>query len=101
MSAPKSIPVYLPEPIWGRIATIADDRGVSVEDLLTTAVMQIISPGTVEERIVDLVRAGFPDKVIASRTGEVVGRVANIRRNAGLAPNKFRPHHNIENRRAA
>lgn len=101
MSAPKNIPVYLPEPIWGRMATIADDRGVTVEDLLTTAVMQIIAPATVEERIVELVRAGFPDRVISTRTGEVVGRVATIRRRAGLAPNRFRPHHNYETRTAA
>lgn len=87
----KSVPVYLPEPIWGRLATVADDRGVSVEDILTTAVRQLIDPMTVEEQIVDLVRAGWPDKIIAAKTGQVLGRVARVRRAAHLPPNKFRP----------
>jgi hypothetical protein len=84
-------PVLIPEIIWGKLATVADDRGVSVEDILVAAVRQIIDPATVEERIVDLVRAGWPDRVIAGKTGELVARVATVRRAANLPPNKFRP----------
>ena len=94
-------PVMLPEPIWGRLATIAHDRETTIEDLLVAAVKQIIDPATIEERIVDLARAGWPDKVIASKTGALVGRVAKIRRDAGIPANKFRPYHATETRKAA
>lgn len=81
--------VILPDTIWGRIISVAEDRGVTVEDILVAAVRQIIDPATVEERIIDLVRAGWPDKVIAGKTGELVNHVAAVRRSAGLPPNKF------------
>ncbi len=86
----KTIPVLLPEVVWGKLATVADDRGVSVEDILTSAVMQLIAPSTVEERIVQFARAGYPDAVIADRTGQLVARVGEVRRAAGVPANRFR-----------
>lgn len=86
----KTIPVHLPEIVWGKLATVADDRGVTVEDILTTAVMQLIAPSTAEERIIQFARAGFPDAVIADRTGQLLARVAEIRRGAGIPANRYR-----------
>lgn len=81
--------VYFPENLWGKLATIADDRGVSIGELIVAAVGRIASPLTVEQRVVGLVRAGHPDALIAGETGELLHRVANIRRAAGLPPNRM------------
>lgn len=80
--------VILPEKVWGRLVTRAEDRGVPVEEFIVAAVNQLITAQSVEERIVDLVRVGFPDRAIAERTGELLHRVAAVRRRAHLAPNK-------------
>lgn len=81
--------VFVPEAIWGRLATIADDRGVSVEDILVGAITDLTAPATVEERIVQLVRSGFTDAAIAGKTGEFVARVRVVRRAAHLPANRF------------
>ena len=81
--------VFVPEVIWGRLASVADDRGVSVEDILVAAITDLTAPATVEERIVQLVRSGLTDAAIAGRTGEFVARVRAVRRAAHLPANRF------------
>lgn len=82
--------VILNERVWGRLATVADDRGVSIEDVLEAAIESLIKPATVEDRVLQLVRAGYPDRIIAGTTGLLLERVRTIRRKARLAPNKYR-----------
>lgn len=87
--------ITVPEKVWGRLATEADHRGVTVEDVLVSAINNVIRPQDHRDTIVALVEAGFPDNVIASRTGQLVGRVAEIRRKAGLKPNRARWRPNV------
>lgn len=39
----RTIPVTLPELVWGRLASIADRRGVKVADLVGDAVVAVVS----------------------------------------------------------
>ncbi|GAA3730356.1 hypothetical protein GCM10022239_03690 [Leifsonia bigeumensis] len=39
----RTVPVTLPEPVWGRLASIADRRGVKVADLIADAVQAVVS----------------------------------------------------------
>lgn len=85
----RSQAVYLPEHVWGRLASTAEDRGVSIEDLLVTAITELLSPMTVAEHVAQLARAGMPDALIAARTGLLLQRVAQLRRRAHVPANRF------------
>lgn len=87
MNAPGKA-VIVPANIWGRIATIAEDRGVTVEEILVTAIKEITAPRNRQERVLQLVRAGLTDARIAERTGELKNYVAAVRRRAGLPANR-------------
>ena len=80
--------VTVPERVWGRLASEADNRGVTVEDVLVEAINHVIRPQDRREQIVVLALAGWTDRDIAERTGEVVGFVATVRRQAGIPANK-------------
>ena len=82
--------IELPQHVWGRLATVADDRGVSMSDLLTAAVGDVLRPQGRKERILQAVRAGLSDNLVAERTGELRQYVASVRRKAGLPANKQR-----------
>lgn len=80
--------VTMPDDVWGRLATIADDRNTTIAELLVAAVMEITEPRTRGERVVQLVRAGLTDAQIAERTGELKSYVGDVRRAAKLPPNR-------------
>lgn len=82
--------VGIPESVWGRLASVAETRGVTVEDLLVASITEVIKPRSRQERIVQLAHAGLPDRVIAERTGELKGFVGEVRRRAGIPVNKQR-----------
>jgi len=81
----------LPEPIWGRLATIAADRKTNVGQIIYAAVMNELKPRDRREYVLSLVRSGYPDRVVADMTGELRQYVAETRRRAGLPANKDRP----------
>ncbi len=81
--------IHVPEPVWGRLASLADDRGVQIEDLLTAAIISITQPQTVREQILQMVRAGLPDAVIADHIGYTLSQVAVVRRSAKLPANSM------------
>lgn len=87
--------VMIPERVWGRLASIADDRGTTVEDLLVHAIDSIAEPKTrleqrsTRERVVALVLDGHADASIAEELHIYVQRVAEIRRSAKLRPNSY------------
>lgn len=80
--------VGLPDTVWGRLATTADARGVSVEDLLVAAITEVVKPQSRQERVLEAVRAGLSDAVVAERTGELKQYVGVVRRRAGLPANR-------------
>lgn len=82
--------VTVPVNVWGRLASEADTRGVTVEDILVAAINHVIRPQGRREMILAFVRAGFTDAEVAAQTGELVGFVASVRRSAGLRANRGR-----------
>jgi len=85
----------LPDPLWARLATIADEQDTRIPDLLQAAVAGVVSsripPGEARrEMVARLVRAGLTDGQIADRLRLTRGWVAQTRREAGLRPNHHR-----------
>lgn len=81
----ETVNVTVPLHVWGRLASEADNRGVTVEDVLVTAINHVIQPKGRRGIIVAAVKAGYTDAEVAAHTGELVGFVAQVRREAGLA----------------
>jgi hypothetical protein len=83
--------IAVPLKVWGRLASEAENRGVTIADLLVAAVQQIIRPPAGRsEMVVSLALAGFTDGQICERLGEQRSYVAEQRRNAGLPANRDR-----------
>lgn len=83
--------ITIPLQVWGRLASEADNRGVTIADLLVATVQQIIRPPAGRsEMVAALVRAGFTDREVCERLGEQRSYVAQQRRAAGLAANRDR-----------
>lgn len=80
--------VNVPTPVWARMVNVAEARGVKVEDILVAAIVEVTKPRNRKERVLELVRAGLPDAVIAERTGELKNYVGAARRAAHLPPNR-------------
>ena len=80
--------VNVPTQVWARMVNVAEARGVKVEDILVAAIVDITKPRNRKERVLELVRAGLPDAVIAERTGELKNYVSETRRAAHLPPNR-------------
>lgn len=77
--------IAVPLHVWGRLASEADNRGVTIADLLVVAVQQIIRPPEGRaDMVVALARAGFNDREISDRLGEQRSYVAEQRRKAGI-----------------
>lgn len=84
------VAVWVPREVWGRLASVADDRGATIEDLLVLAIESITdakhSPEQ-KERVIAMVVSGYADAAIAEELGMLLQRVAVIRRKARLRPN--------------
>lgn len=87
--------ITIPEHVWGRLASIADDRGTTIEELLVHAIESIAEPKThleqrtTRERVVAMVLDGHADASIAAELHIFVQRVAEIRRKAKLPANNY------------
>lgn len=83
--------VILPERVWGRLASAADHRGVTVADLLTVAVEGLIRTNRTDprERLLSEIRSGVPDPVVAHRMGIPLEAVRQERRAMGMSAPKF------------
>lgn len=83
--------ITIPTPVWGRLATEADLRGVSIADLLVATVQHLVKPPTTEaERIVFLARSGFTDRQICEQLGVTREKVSRVRLKAGVPAAKGR-----------
>lgn len=83
----ETVKVTVPRRIWGRLATEADMRGVTIEDILVAAINHVIHPNDRTDRIIVLVNAGYPDAKVAEIVGETRRHVSQVRRYAGLPAN--------------
>lgn len=92
--------VTMPDDVWGELATIADDQGCTIADLIVAGVNNIrnVKPARAQA-VLDLVRVGYTDRQVAETTGELVSYVADVRRRAGLRPNRARTPRPYEYRR--
>lgn len=98
----------IPDQIWGRLASIADDGDTDVPTLMTLAAARIVNRDAARvlraakrhERVLRGVRAGLTDAEIALRTGDLKNYVADVRRGAGLPANR-RQRQNINERKTA
>lgn len=86
----KGVTLTLPTDVWGRLASAAEDRGVTVQDIIVAALRPLLAPQTVQARVVGLARAGVPDQRICEETGMDRAFVARTRRSAGIPANKQR-----------
>ncbi len=84
------VTVGLPLRVWGRLATEAEHRGVTVADVLVNAINQVIRPEGRREAVVGACRAGFTDREIAEQTGETRSYVQSVRKAVGLPANRDR-----------
>ncbi len=87
--APGSVPVYFPAKLWARLATVADERGVKIPDLIEASISSIATTVSFEATVEAHVKAGLPDSAIARETGELLHRVARTRRRLGLEANRM------------
>jgi hypothetical protein len=78
----------LPTRVAGRLMSAADERGVTVQELIVTALRPIITPDTLETRVASYARAGLTDTQICELTGRDRSYVARTRRAAGFRANK-------------
>ena len=86
----KTVPVYLPEHVWGRLASMADDRGMSIADLIADGIKQNLQvPLTIDQRIIRWNQAGVPDTVIAHRLDVTVDWVRRCRKRLNLPHRRF------------
>jgi hypothetical protein len=84
----KGVTLTISTNVWGRLATVADERGVTVQELIVTALRPIITPDTLETRVASYARAGLTDTQICELTGRDRAYVARTRRAAGIRANK-------------
>ena len=96
-----TVPVTLPADVWGRLATRADERGVTVADLVAAAIQDLTQPrfkrGPVEgSRLADdrwavikpLRDAGWTWPQIVARTGIPMSSAMQIAKRHGITRTK-------------
>lgn len=84
------VSVELPQNVWGRLATIAEDRGVTVAQVIGGAVIHELRPKDRRQWILALVKSGYCDRRVAEITGELKQYVSQVRRAAGMPANRDR-----------
>lgn len=83
------VQVSLPENVWGRLASIADDRGTTVAEVIAETMTRLVPQPRTVDAVVPLVLAGLPDKEIARRLDLTNLAVQTRRRAAGLPANRL------------
>lgn len=99
----KTIPVTLPDEVWGKLATIAEDKHTTTTALLAAAVKRIIDPPNFKRGpsgsqlqtdrltiIVPLREAGWTWAQISGRTGIPHGSLLALASKHGLTKRKIR-----------
>ncbi len=84
----KTVSITMPDRVWGRLASRADDMGVRVAELLTMAI-QNLAPEPETDRVAVLASSGLSDKEIARAMSLTNEQVARRRRRAGIPANRW------------
>ncbi len=84
------VTMAFPRNVWGRLASIAEDRGVTIAQIISGAVVNELKPRDRRQWVLSLVRTGYCDRVVAEITGELKQYVATTRRREGLPANRDR-----------
>lgn len=80
--------VTLPDHVAARLRHVATEQHTTVENLLIAAIRPLVSATSRRGRILNLVTAGWSDRMISEHTGELRTYIGAVRRDAGLKPNK-------------
>lgn len=84
------IEIEIPDAEWALLAARADAHGLKVPDLIRAGIREVMPHGLpLGEHVRLLVRAGYPDAVVAERLGMTNRQVSEVRRRAGLPANRF------------
>lgn len=83
------VPLEIPDTVWGRLADIADGRGVKVTQVVNEALTAVASPrGYLADRIILAVLNGQCDADIAAELGLTNRQVQDVRLGAHMKANK-------------
>lgn len=92
-----TVSVKLPGPLVWELSKMAEQQGVNVADVISEALaskpVQAQPPDrtlATRARVIELVEAGYDDGRISVELDRVRAYVAEVRRRAGLKPNKAR-----------
>lgn len=84
------IVVNIPDREWAVLVDRAEAHGLRVPDLIRAGIQSVMPHRLpLGEDVLRLVRAGFPDALIAERLGVPNQTVQRIRQRAGLPANRF------------
>lgn len=91
----------MPDRAWVQLVDLAEIRSTTVGAVVAAAVHDALRPSEMAElhvkarrnMIVQLVLGGYTDREVAERTGELKGYVGDVRRSAGLPPNRVGTRH--------
>lgn len=92
------VELNLPDKAWAAVLDAAEKDHTTVALFVEAAIRDALRPSHVtklqaQARRHMILRAhaeGLTDRAIAERTGELVGYIAKVRRDAGLHPNQLR-----------
>ena len=79
--------ITVPIRIWGRLASEADHRGVTVEDLLVGAINTVAIRSHRYAVVIGMAVQGHSDRVIADLTGESRDFIRAARSSVGIRAN--------------
>lgn len=83
------VEITLPSQVWGRLASLAEERNTDVGGLIADSIRATIDhPRGNTARIEQAVRNGWADGDIAVVLGMTRAAVAQLRRRAGLPANR-------------
>jgi len=83
------ITVEIPDMQWADILRRAEDHGLKVEDLIRAGITEVLPRNLpVDKKITLMVKAGFPDRIIAERLGLTNAAVIRVRHRQKLPANR-------------
>lgn len=83
------ITVEIADTQWADILRRAEDHGLKVEDLIRAGITEVLPRNLpVDKKITLMVKAGFPDRIIAERLGLTNAAVIRVRNRQKLPANR-------------
>lgn len=83
------ITVDIPDLQWADMLRRAEDHGLKVEDLIRAGITEVLPRNLpADKKIILMVKAGFPDRIIAERLGFTNAAVIRVRHREKLPANR-------------